>query len=72
MDSPPQTVTVRGGDFLCGKSGRKPCRVWSCEEKAIGFGKNGWFGNNSVMMIQIVRGLLLCYNREAEELEFYG
>ena len=22
MDSPPQTVTVRGGDFLCGKSGR--------------------------------------------------
>ena len=22
MDSPPQTVTVRGGDFLCGKSSR--------------------------------------------------
>ena len=39
MDSPPQTVTVRGGDFLCGKSGRKLCRILSCGEKAIRFGK---------------------------------
>ena len=39
MDSPPQTVTVRGGDFFCGKSGRKLCRVWSCGENASGVGE---------------------------------
>ena len=54
MDSPPQTITVRGGDFLCGKSGRKLCGVWSCGEKAIGFVEERLVWKSSVAMIRIV------------------
>ena len=54
MDSPPQTITVRGGDFLCGKSGRKLCRIWSCGEKAIGVGRDWLVWKSSVAMIRIV------------------
>lgn len=56
MDSPPQTVTVRGGDFLCGKSGRKPCGSWSCGEKEIGFVKERLVWKKNIVLIGIVSG----------------
>ena len=54
MDSPPQTITVRGGDFFVGKRSRKLCRAWSCGEKAIGFGGEWLVWKSSVAMIRIV------------------
>ena len=54
MDSPPQTITVRGGDFLGRISGRKLCRAWSCGEKAIGFGGEWLVWKSSVAMLRIV------------------
>ena len=58
MDSPPQTVTVRGGDFLCGKSGRKLCRIWSCEEKRNrGLGKKDYSILLNIVVIDFVFGV---------------
>ena len=54
MDSPPQTVMVRGGDFFMRKSGRKLCRAWSCGEKAIGVGGERLVLKSSVVIIWIV------------------
>lgn len=70
MDSPPQTITVRGGDFFVGKSRKKPCRVWSCGEKAIGFGRKRLVWENGVQMMWIVSMCGMCYNKEADKLEF--
>ena len=56
MDSPPQNVTVRGGDFFVRKRGRKSCRTWSCGEKAIGVGAEWLVGEKNIVLVGIVRG----------------
>ena len=70
MDSPPQTITVRGGDFCVRKKGRNLCRAWSCEEKAIGFGRERLVLENGVQMMWIVSMCVVCYNKEADKLNF--
>ena len=54
MDSPPQTITVRGGDFLC-------------EEKEIGFGRARLVLENGVQMMWIVSICVVYYNKEADK-----
>ena len=69
MDSPPQTVMVRGGDFFVGKRGRKLCRACSCGEKAIGFGGERLFDiaecSSNRFRFRSSRLFFLCYNEKS-------
>ena len=56
MDSPPQTITVRGGEFFAWKRGRKSCGLWSCGEKEIGFVKERLVWKKNIVLIGIVSG----------------
>ena len=63
MVSPPQTVTVRGGDFV-GKGAESDVGFGVVQKKRLFFGKKGWFVKSSTMMMWIVHGEFLCYNQE--------
>lgn len=51
MDSPPQTVTVRGGDFCIGKVAESYVGYGVVGKKQSGLGKKGWIGERTRMMI---------------------
>ena len=54
------------------KKGRNLCRVWSCGEKAIGFGRARLVWENGVQMMWIVSMCAVCYNKEADKVSRRG